>query len=148
MYSEHDHFEGDKAHFVTSLIRKIHEAKTNNVSSIQLFGTGTPLRQFMYAKDLAQAIINYIYSGCYADLNIATNEVYSIKQIAEIALDACDAKHLTINWDTNKPDGQYRKDVSDSLFKKHFPDFKYTSLKDGIKKTYDNYSYELAAKRI
>lgn len=148
LYSEYDHFEGDKSHFVTSLIRKIYEAKTINAPSIQLFGTGTPLRQFMYAEDLARAIIDYIYKGIYADLNVATDEVYTIKQIAEIALDACDAKHLTINWDISKPDGQYRKDVSDALFKKHLPGFKYTTLKDGIKKTYDNYSHGLAIKRI
>lgn len=148
LYSEYDHFEGDKAHFVTSLIKKIHQAKITNNTAIQLFGTGMPLRQFMYAEDLARAIINYIYEGTYADLNIATNEVYTIKQIAEIALEACDAKHLTINWDKSKPDGQFRKDVSDALFKKHFPNFKYTTLKDGIKKTYDNYSHGLATKRI
>ena len=144
LYSEYDHFEGDKAHFVTSLVRKIALAKKNNLDSIELFGTGNPLRQFMYAEDLAKAIIAYINSGLYANINIATNEVYSIKQIAEIALEACDVKHIKINWNTSKPDGQYRKDVSDKAFKSFFPDFEYTALKDGIKKTYDNYSHALA----
>ena len=148
LYSEYDHFEGDKAHFVTSLVRKIALAKINKESSIELFGTGQPLRQFMYAEDFAKAIIQYVESGCYADLNVATPEIFSIKQIAEIALEACEATDLTINWNTSKPDGQYRKDVTDSKFKQFFPDFKYTLLKDGIKKTFDNYFHGLASKRI
>ena len=56
LYPEHDHFEGDKAHFVSSLIKKIHFAKLSNSKTIDLFGSGKPLRQFMYADDLARAI--------------------------------------------------------------------------------------------
>jgi GDP-L-fucose synthase len=148
LYSEYDHFEGDKAHFVTSLIRKIALAKIENKDYIELFGTGKPLRQFMYAEDFAKAIIQYVKSNYNADLNIATPEVFTIKQIAEIALEACNATHLKIKWDNSKPDGQYRKDVSDNNFKQLFPSFKYTLLKDGIKKTFDNYFHGLASKRI
>lgn len=149
LYSEYDKFSGDKAHYVTSLIRKIVDAKINNRDSIELFGTGQPLRQFMHAEDLARAIKIYLGSGDYSDLNIATPEVYSIRQIAEIALEACDAQNLKINWDTSKPDGQYRKDVSDAKFIKRFPDFKYTTLRDGIKRVYSNYFHDqLAAKRF
>lgn len=137
LYSQHDHFEGDKAHFLSSLIAKIHDAKVNNKKYIQLFGSGKPLRQFMYAEDLAKATalsINNNNSFCY---NVCTPENKSIKEIAEIALKACDAEHLKIKWDKTKPDGQFRKDASSQKFLTDYPDFKFTSLFEGIQKTYN-----------
>jgi GDP-L-fucose synthase len=145
LYSENDHFEGDRSHFIPSLIRKISLAKLNNLNKIELFGTGKSLRQFMYAGDLARSVIEYIHTDYCEDFNIATSEIYTIKEIAEIALDVCDAKHLEIVWDSTKPDGQYRRDVSDKKFKSLFPNFQYTPLRDGIKKTFDNY-YALVTK--
>lgn len=144
LYSEYDHFTGDKAHFVTSLIHKITIAKLNNENSITLFGTGQPLRQFMYAKDFAAIIADTVLSKVTDSFNVCSDENYSIKQIAEIALEACDASNLKINWDLSKPDGQYRKDVSNSKLKTIFPHFKFTSLKDGIKLVYEKHYYEMA----
>lgn len=137
LYSEHDHFEGDKAHFLSSLISKIHDAKINNKKHIQLFGSGKPLRQFMYAEDLAKAIVlsvNNNDSFCY---NVCTPENKSIKEIAETALKACNAEHLKIKWDKTKPDGQFRKDASSEKFLTDYPNFKFTSLFEGIQKTYN-----------
>ena len=147
LYSEYDHFGQEKSHFVTSIISKIVQAKINNTNKIELFGTGTPLRQFMYAGDLARAIAQYIESDYCEDFNVATNEVYTISQIAKIVLDACDASDMEIVWDKNRPDGQFRKDASDKKFKSMFPNFQYTSLYDGVKKTYNTY-YEMVTKRI
>ena len=137
LYSEYDHFEGDKAHFLSSLINKIHKAKTTNQNSIELFGSGKPLRQFMYAEDLAKAIVNVIDKNNIYDYNICSPENLSIEQIAKIALKACDAEHLNIKWDRTKPDGQFRKDSSSDKFLNDYPDFQFTNLIDGIKKTYD-----------
>lgn len=137
LYSEHDHFEGDKSHFLSSLISKIHKAKINNNNSIQLFGTGKPLRQFMYAKDLAIAIIETIKKDDSFMYNICTPENKSIANIAKIALKACDAEHLKIEWDTSKPDGQFRKDASSEKFLTDYSNFKFTSLFEGIQKTYN-----------
>jgi len=143
LYSEYDHFTGDKAHFVSSLVHKIATAKKRNEKYITLFGTGKPLRQFMYADDLAQIIYRCITTNTYPNANVATNEVYSVKQIAETALTVCDATDLEIKWDSTKPDGGYRKDVSSEALLNVFPDFKYTLLTDGIKKTFDNYFHGL-----
>ena len=137
LYSEYDHFEGDKAHFLSSLIFKIHQAKLNNSSSVQLFGSGKPLRQFMYAEDIAKAISYTIDKNEVFDYNVCNPENLSIKQIAEIALIACDASNLKIEWDIDKPDGQFRKDASSEKFLNDYSNFKFTNLLDGIKKTYN-----------
>jgi GDP-L-fucose synthase len=145
LYSEYDHFEGDKAHFVTSLIHKIALAKLHKRNYIELYGTGQPLRQFMYARDLARAIKKCTLDDVTTSFNVATDEVYSIATIAQFALIACNATDLEIKWDTSKPDGQYRKDASNTILKNIFPKFKFTSLKDGIKLTYDYHYKELAS---
>ena len=137
LYSEHDHFEGDKAHFLSSLIKKIHEAKINKQNHIVLFGSGKPLRQFMYAEDLAKAIIKTINKEDGFNYNICCPENKSILEIAKIALKACDAEYLKIKLDKSKPDGQFRKDASSDKFLNDFPDFKFTSLFEGIQKTYN-----------
>jgi len=135
LYGEFDKY-GDNSHFVAALIKKIHFAKNNGDDKIVLFGTGTPLRQFMYANDLA-FVINYcIENDIYDNMNVVTDENLSIKQMAEIALKACDAENLSIQFDPAYPDGQFRKDVSTDILKKAIPEFKATDLYDGIKITY------------
>jgi nucleoside-diphosphate-sugar epimerase len=74
-------------------------------------------------------------------MNISVSDNLSIKQIAEIALKACDAEYLNIEFDINKPNGQYRKDVSINLLKQKIPSFNPINLYNGIKKTY-NYLIE------
>ena len=143
MYSEHDHFVGNKSHYVSSLIHKIAMAKKEGKNSITLYGTGKPLRQFMYAKDFAKVIFRTIMNDTTNNFNVAPDETYSIKEIAEIALKACNATDLKIVWDASKPDGQFRKDVSTAEFRKLFPEFKYTSLENGIYTTYDKYLNEM-----
>jgi len=135
LYGEFDKY-GDNSHFVAALIKKIHFAKKNGDNKIVLFGTGTPLRQFMYANDLA-FVINYcIENDIYDNMNVVTDENLSIKQMAEIAIKACDAENISIQFDPAYPDGQFRKDVSTDILKKVIPQFKATELYDGIKITY------------
>ena len=70
-------------------------------------------------------------------MNIATEENYTVDKIAKIALKACGSDKMVINYDTNKPNGQLRKDIEISKFKKYFPDFKPIKLEDGIKNIYN-----------
>jgi GDP-L-fucose synthase len=136
LYGEYDK-TGENSHFVAALIKKIIKAKQNNESKIVLFGTGTPLRQFMYANDLAKIIQHCVEKDITESFNTATPENLSISDIANIALSACDAENLKIEYDSTKPDGQFRKDVSIEKMEKLIPNFQFTSLYDGIKKTYE-----------
>ena len=135
LYSEHDKFIPGKAHFVADLVRKIVEAKKGDKKLI-LFGTGSPLRQNMYAGDLAKVIQLCIEKDITESFNVSVSQNLSIKETAEIALKACEAEDIKILWDSSKPDGQYRKDVSNSKMLELIPDFQFTSLEEGIKKTY------------
>ena len=138
LYGEHDK-TGENSHFVAALIKKIIIAKRNDDSKIILFGTGTPLRQFMYAQDLARVIQYCIENDITESFNVATPENLSIDEIARIALKACDAEHLKIEYDSTKPDGQYRKDVSIEKMKSIIPNFEFTPLYDGIRQTYESW---------
>ena len=139
LYGDKDKNDINKSHFVTALIKKIYEANKNNDNHITLFGDGTPLRQFLHASDLANIIKLVIDNNITESFNVATYENYSIKEIAEIALKSCNSTNLTINFDTTKPNGQYRKDVSIEKLKSLFPEYLPISLSDGIKYIYNTY---------
>ena len=138
LYGLDDKDNESNSHFITALIKKIHDANLKGEDSITLFGDGTPLRQFMYADDFAQVISQVIESEIYENFNVATSENLSIKKMAEIALDACNSNHLKIIWDDSKPNGQFRKDVSIELLQQNIPNFNPISLHQGIKLTYQH----------
>jgi GDP-L-fucose synthase len=135
LYGEYDKY-GDNSHFVAALIKKIHNAKVNNHDKIVLFGDGTPLRQFIHSDDLAYVIKYCLDNNIYDNMNVAINENLSISEMAQITLKACDAEYIKIEYDTTKPNGQYRKDVSVNLLKEKIPSFNPIDLYNGVKKTY------------
>jgi GDP-L-fucose synthase len=139
LYSEYDKFDIAKSHYVTSLLNKIKAAELADQSEIVLMGNGEPLRQFMYADDLAKIIALSIKKNIYENFNMAPEETLTIKEIAELTV-----KHINpnidIKFDESYPNGQYRKDVSNEKFKLLFPDFTFTSLERGVKLVYDKIS--------
>ena len=136
LYGEYDHFDDpEKCHFITALIRKIIDAKNNGDGNIELFGTGNPLRQFMHASDLARVIKIVIDDDVTESFNVATTEENSINTMAEVTLNVLNS-NLKINYNTEKPDGQYRKTVSCEKMMSVIGDFEFTKLKDGVVKVY------------
>lgn len=149
LYGEHDNFENDnKAHFVTALLKKIHNSNIYGEDTVPLFGTGTPLRQFMHANDLARVIAECLDKDIYESFNVATSENLSIKEIAEKALVATKSNHLKLDFDTSKPDGQFRKDVSNQKMMYIMPYFKFTDLSEGLWKTYNKVADNLVMSTI
>jgi nucleoside-diphosphate-sugar epimerase len=139
LYGLDDKDGENNSHFITALVKKIFDAKQNNQNSITLYGDGTPLRQFMYSDDLAKVIYTLIDKEIYESFNVATIENLSIKEMVKIALSSCESEDLQIVWDTTKPNGQYRKDVSIKKLKTLLPEFEPISLGEGIKIVYKNY---------
>ena len=140
LYGEHDKFDNQRAHFISALIKKILDAKEQNAEEVTLFGDGTPLRQFMHSRDLANIIYECIKNDITESMNVATEDNLSIDEMAHIARTSLGADHIKIKYDITKPNGQFRKDVSIQKLRKHFPDFKFTTLSEGIKQIYQTYA--------
>ena len=136
MYGKNDKIDDVKSHFIAALITKIKHAVEHDEDSITLYGDGTPLRQFMYAKDLAIILKYMIDNNIYDNLNIATEENLTIDEMAKIALKVTNNEHLEIKYDSSKPNGQYRKDISIEKLKKVIPNYKFITIEEGIKKIY------------
>jgi nucleoside-diphosphate-sugar epimerase len=93
----------------------------------------------MYADDFAKIIYNVIVNEIYESFNVAGEENLSIKEMVDIAIKSCDAQHLKIKWDIDKPNGQHRKDVSIEKLKSLLPNFSSLKLSEGIKLVYKSY---------
>ncbi|MFA5300572.1 MAG: GDP-L-fucose synthase [Lutibacter sp.] len=134
LYGTHDNFDLNSSHVLPAMIRKFHEAKANS-EPVELWGSGTPMREFLFVDDMAEAVVfalenklpEYLY-------NIGTGEDLTIKQLAE-TIQKIVGHQEKIIWDATKPDGTPRKllDVS----KMHELGWKHkVNLEEGIRQTY------------
>jgi GDP-L-fucose synthase len=139
LYGENDKF-GDNSHFVAALLEKVFDLIKNNKKTLKLYGTGSPMRQFMHSDDLAWVIYKCLEEEIYESFNVSTEENLSIKEIATILLDIANLNDVELIFDDKKPDGQYRKDVSISKLKEYIPNFTPLKLKEGLKIVYDKIS--------
>ena len=132
LYSEYDNFDNkNKMHFITALLKKIKMSK----ETLNLLGTGKPLRQFMYAGDFARVIKEVIDKDITDSFNVAPPHNKSINDMAKNTLTYL-KKDLKIKYSNPELDGQYRKDVSNEKMLTYLPDFEFTSFEEGVKKVY------------
>jgi len=141
LYGTHDNFDLKSSHVLPAMMRKFHEAKiksetTGNSEPVELWGSGTPMREFLFVDDMARSVVfalenklpDYLY-------NVGTGEDLTIKQLAE-TIQKITGHQGEIIWDSSKPDGTPRKlmDIS----KMHALGWKHqVQLEEGIQKTYD-----------
>ena len=137
LYGEFEHGDVSRKHFVGALLEKIHVAKQQANDSITLFGDGTPLRQFTFAKDVAEILDLIIKDDIRENLNVSTPSNFSIDFMAREALEATDSQDIRIIYDTSKPNGQMRKDIDTAKFKNIFSNYEFTPYIKGIKQTYN-----------
>jgi len=145
MYGPNDNFNLETSHVLPALMRKFHDAKKSNAPTVTLWGSGKPMREFMYVEDIADAMIfmleninaSDLYENGISQLNIGTGKDLTISELASIISEVV-GYNGEIVYDSTKPDGTPRKlmDVSriNSLGWKYS-----TELKDGIEKTYNWY---------
>jgi GDP-L-fucose synthase len=146
MYGPHDNFDPENSHVLSSLIGRFHEAKETGASSVTLWGSGNPRREFIYSDDVADASIFCMSNAARLQnnhYNLGTGIDYSIKELANMVSEIVGFTGKT-DWDTTKPDGAPRKllDCSRFLSLGWKPA---TLFQDGLELTYRWYRSSLAA---
>jgi len=136
LYGPYDNYDLENSHVMPAMIRKFHEAKVNRAKSVELWGTGSPLREFLYVDDMADACTFLLenYSG-EQHVNIGTGKEVTIRELAETV------KRIVgftgeIVWNSNMPDGTPRKLTS--VDKLHTLGWTHKiDLEEGVKLAYD-----------
>jgi len=148
LYGPNDNFSDTGSHVIPGLINRMHEAKQNSSKELEIWGSGKPLREFLYVDDLAKAINFIILNNIETDLlNIGSGEETSIAELAEIIKRVVGYKGNLV-FNSEKPDGNPRKLLDSSLINKLGWKSE-TSLNDGLIQTYSWYknNYNLLRKR-
>ena len=135
LYGSFDNFDLQSSHVLPAMLRKFHEAKINNHSDVTLWGSGTPMREFLFVDDMAKAVVFALENNLPEYLyNIGTGKDITIKELAE-TIQIVTGHQGNILWDASKPDGTPRKLMDVSKIKAL--GWKYsTELQEGIEKTY------------
>jgi GDP-L-fucose synthase len=134
IYGPGDNFNIDDGHVLPSLIHKCYLAKQNNEDFV-VWGSGKPLREFIFYKDIGEIVRKLIERGkSFGSLIVSPSKEISIGEVAELV-----AKHLgfrgNIVYDNSKPDGQLRKPTDNSKLMSLLPDTEFTPIEDGICET-------------
>ena len=117
LYGPNDNFNLDSSHVLPAMMRKFHEAKENNNATVTLWGSGTPLREFLHVDDLAKAVVFAINNKLEDDLyNVGFGSDVSIKDLAELVQKVVGHQGEII-WDAEKPDGTPKKLMDSSKFR-------------------------------
>lgn len=138
LYGENDNFDLQSSHVLPALIRKFHEAKEQGKTSVEIWGTGTPKREFLYSDDLADACV--FLMNHYNDdeiVNIGVGEDVTIRELAE-TIKTVVGFEGELTFDTSKPDGTPRKLVDTSKINELGWSAK-VELHDGVQRVYDWY---------
>lgn len=138
LYGPNDNYDLQGSHVLPALIRKFHDAKINDLPTVEVWGTGSPRREFLHADDLADACVFLMlnYDG-ELFVNVGTGEDVTIRELAEMVQDVIGYEG-ELRWNTDKPDGTPRKlmDVS----RLHDLGWKHTThLRDGLELTYQDF---------
>ncbi len=150
LYGPGDNYDPEGSHVLPALIRRFHEAKAGGVREVVCWGSGKPLREFLYSDDLAEACVFLLENVDYDDLaftdesgtvqshlNIGSGKEISIRALAELVAEVV-GYDGTITWDTGRPDGTPRK-LMDSRRLEALGWMPKVSLRDGIARAYEDF---------
>ena len=147
LYGPNDNYHPEHSHVLPALIRRVHEAKEQKLPEVVIWGTGTPLREFLYVDDLADACVFLMntYSG-NETVNLGTGKELTIAELAELVKKAVGYEGR-ITFDTSRPDGTPRKLLNVDKLTSLGWTYK-TELEDGIAMAYDDFLHsEVRAER-
>nr|XP_043633381.1 GDP-L-fucose synthase 1-like [Erigeron canadensis] len=138
LYGPNDNFHPENSHVLPALMRRFHEAKISGAKEVVVWGTGSPLREFLHVDDLADSVVFLLenYSGL-EHVNVGSGKEVTIKELAELVKEVVGFQGELV-WDASKPDGTPRKLMDSSALAKLGWEPK-ISLRDGLVGTYDWY---------
>lgn len=143
VYGPGDNFDPEEGHVVASMMSKFHNARVSGTPVVELWGTGTPVREFMYIDDLADALVYLLRH--YSDpvpINVGTGEGTMIRDLADMIKNAVGFEG-TLAWDTDRPDGMPKR-MLDSSRLRELGWQPQTALAAGLTRTYDWYKHTVA----
>ena len=136
LYGPNDNFDENTSHVIPGLMRRMHDAKINNIDTFEIWGTGKPLREFLFVDDLSRAVEFILTNNIKEDLiNIGSGVEISISKLAELIKDVIGYKG-SLEFNTSMPDGNPRKLLDCSLINS-LGWMHSTELETGLNKTYD-----------
>jgi GDP-L-fucose synthase len=142
LYGTGDNYHPENSHVLPALIRRFHEAKLNNTPEVIIWGSGTPKREFLHVDDLADAVIHLANIQSPPDwVNIGSGKDISIGELAQLVKETVGYSGK-LGYDSSKPDGTPRKLMDNALLKSTGWEPK-ISLKEGLKRTYDEFKATL-----
>lgn len=149
IYGPHDNFNIEGGHVIPGLIHKCYNAKKNG-TDFTIWGSGTPLRQFVYSEDLGRLICWVVNSYDSIEpiiLSVGEEDEVSIKDVALMVAKAMEFKGNVV-FDTTKADGQFKKTANNAKLRSFLPDFQFTTMEEGIKKSVEWFvqNYDTARK--
>jgi GDP-L-fucose synthase len=139
LYGPHDNFDLESSHVIPALIRKIKEAQDKGINEVELWGDGTPTREFIYSADVAEgiALATLRYEGA-EPVNLGSGQEISIKDLSEKIATIMKFKGQ-FRWNTARPNGQPRRKLDVSRAEKFFGFRARTNFDEGLRKTIDWY---------
>ena len=157
LYGPGDNYHPENSHVLPAMIRRFHEAKEQGLDEVTCWGSGQPLREFLFSEDLSSAVIYLLENISYTDLahvdpsgtvhshiNIGSGTELSIKKLAETIAEVVGFQGR-IHWDTSKPDGTQRKKLNSSRLKELGWNPQW-NLYAGLEVTYQDYKNALTAR--
>lgn len=138
LYGPNDNYDLENSHVFAALIRKFHDAKINNSPTVEVWGTGSALREFLHVDDLSEACVHLMKTYSKNEIvNIGTGIDISIKDLTKV-ISRVIGYEGEISWNTSKPDGTLKKLLDVSRINSLGWSYK-IKLEDGIKSVYDEY---------
>lgn len=146
IYGEGDNFSLEDGHVIPALIHKCHNAVENG-TDFEVLGTGKPLRQFIYSKDLGRLILKSVYKLMKESVILSSSQEVSIGHVARCIARGFDYEHRMV-FNDSFSDGQYKKTADNSKLMEMFPDYKFVEIEEGISETVKYFKNEYPNLRL
>jgi GDP-L-fucose synthase len=143
-YGPGDYTDTNKTHALNGMILRMLKAQDKKESTFEIWGTGKPEREWIFIKDLARMLVHAVEheDAQVAPINLAQNKAYAIRETAEI-IQKTIGYQGTLVYNTHYQDGAMHKVLDDTLFRKKYPEFRFTPMADGIRETVSYYKKNL-----